>query len=845
MSTLLKELRYSVRRLLETPGFSLTAVLVLALGIGANAAVFSLVNGLLLKPIAGADSPGHVVGVYSRDRARPGSWRLFSYPEFIDVRDRAAVFSDVAAFTMALVGIGEGDTTRRTTAIVTTGRYFAALGVGLAAGRTFTADEERPGARAAVAIVSDRYWRSHGQDPALVGTTVRINAHPFTIVGIAPAGFTGPSVVLAPEIWVPTGANDLVANDFARSSGPNSLGERTNRQLFLIGRLRPGETEAGCRPAMRALSTELEAAYPVDSRNQDLSIHRLSRVSMTVGPRDDSTLMVPFGLLMVMAAIVLLVATLNLANMMLARGTARRKEVAVRLALGGTRRHIVRQLLIEGLVLALVGGAAGLVIGSWGVSLLVSTLVPVSPVPLAFDARPDSRVLAVTLAVCGLATILFGLGPARRLARTDVVGHLKERVGGDHPGGRSRRFGMRNLLVASQIALSLGLLTAAGLFTRGAMKASHADPGYRLDRQLLASVDTALSASDEPRTREVCRRLLERMRALPGVQAVSLSSSVAFGDYGESRTVQSDGTPPQAEAANRQAGREAAYFVVGAEYFRTLGVPVLHGREFTRREEEDVTVPPVAVIDEPLARALFPGRNPVGARIRLPDAAAADGPQVMEVVGVVAGLRHTLTDRTPVPHIYVPYGRHYRTWMNIHLRVESADPALEAATFQATRRELRSVDARLPVLGLMTLTQHRDASVLYWVVKAGARVFTVLGALAMFLAVVGLYAVKAYTVGRRTREFGIRMALGSTPRQVLALVLKEGLGVTLAGLGAGFLIAVAIGQFVASLLYEVDGFDPVVFTGAVFALGAAALAACYVPARRATRAAPTLALRSE
>ena len=859
MSTLLQDLRYSLRLLLKTPGFTLTAVLVLALGIGANAAVFSLVNGLLFKPLAGSERPGQVVGIYSHDRTRPDSYRAFSYPAFADVRDRATVFSDVAGFTLAFVGIGEGDATRRAFCAVVTERYFSAFGVGLMAGRTFSADEEKPGAGTLVTIVSHQYWKSHGADPALVGKTVRINSRRFTVVGIAAAGFTGTSALVSPEVWVPIGAHELVANDFMSDDGATSIADRRSEALMLIGRLRPGITEAGAEPTLRVLSGQLEKAYPAENRNQQLSVHRLSRVSISTSPRDDAGLMAPVVILMVMAAIVLLIASLNLANMMLARGTARRKEVAMRLALGGTRGRIVRQLLTEGAMLALAGGVAGLLLGYWGISLLVSSLMPLSPVPLAFDARPDVRVLAATLAFCSLSTILFGLGPAWRLARTDLVSQVKEQAGEDCRTGRFRRFGARNVLVATQIALSLGLLTAAGLFMRGAIKAGVADPGYRLDGQVLAAVDTALAGYNEPQSRDLYRRLMERLRSVPGVQAASLASVVAFGEISESKTVQKGGTPPGRGKDGRRAGTSAAYYVIGSDYFKTLGVPVLRGRGFTLAEEQDANAPAVAVIDEPLARALFPDGDPIGQQIQIAsreDAVPAGGsgmvlndqtkgPQLMEVVGVVKGLRHDLFDKSPVAHIYVPYGRQHRTWMNVHLRLASGDPAIEAAMLQTVRRELRAADERLPILGLKTLTQHRDTSVFYWAVKAGARIFTIFGALAMFLAVVGLYAVKAYVVARRTREIGIRMALGSTPGNILALVLKEGLGLTAAGLAVGFLIAIGIGQVVGSMLYEVSGFDPVVFAVAPLVLAAAALAACYLPARRATRIAPVTALRSE
>jgi len=859
MSNLLQDLRHSVRLLLKTPGFSLTAILVLALGIGANAAVFTLVNTLLFRPLVGSERPGQAVGIYSHDHTRPNSYRGFSYPAYADIRDRTTSFSHVMAFTLSFVGIGEGDATRRSFAMTVTRNYFSTLGVDLMAGRTFTEDEERPDSKIAVAIVSYQYWKSHGGELSMLGKTVRVNARPYTIVGIAPRGFTGTSALVAPEVWVPIGANGLVENDFMRDeSEGKTLADRRSGGLMVVGRLKPGLTPDGSAPALKSLSAQLEQAYPAENKNQLLTAHALSRVSISTSPQNGDDLGGLFAMLTGMAAIVLVVACLNLANMMLARGTARRKEIAMRLALGGGRGRIVRQLLTEALMLSLVGGAFGLLLGYWGVNLLVATLLPLSPVPIAFDGSPDVRVMAATLAFCVFSTVVFGLGPAWKLSRTNVVPDLKEQIGEDSRK-RLRWFSSRNLLVATQIALSLGLLSTAGLFTRGAMKAGQADPGYRYEGQVLASVDTSLSGYDETQARQVYRRLMDRMRAIPGVKSASFASVVAFGGMTEGKTVQKAGTPAGRGKDGRLAGVSTVYYIVGSDYFATLGLKILRGRDFTSAEEQDAAAPAVAIIDEPLARELFGHENPVGQQVQIPgrdEALPTNGNgivlndskaerQLMEVVGVVPGLRHELFDKAPVAHIYVPFGRYFRSGMNVHLRAASTSPAAEAAVLQAVRREIRAVDERLPVLGLKTMTEFRDTSVFYWIVKAGAWLFAVFGIVAVFLAVVGLYAVKAYVVARRTREIGIRMALGSTPGNVLWLVLKEGLTLTAAGLLAGFWIAAGIGMLVASMLYEVSAFDPVVFLTSPLLLASASLAACYLPALRATRIQPTVALRTE
>ena len=860
MSNLIQDVRHSVRLLFKNPGFSLTAILVLALGIGANTAVFTLVNSLLFRPLVGSDRPGQAVGIYSHDSTRPDFYRGFSYPAYADIRDRAgSQFSHVMAFSLSFVGIGEGDATRRSFAITATRNYFATLGVDLLAGRTFSEEEERPDSQIPVAIVSYNYWKSHGGDLSMLGQAIRLNSRPFTIVGIAPRGFTGTSALVAPEAWVPIGANGLIENDFMRDdSEGKTLADRRAQGLLVVGRLKPGLTPDAVAPSLGILSKQLEQAYPAENKNQVLTAHPLSRVSISTNPQKTNELGSLFGMLMGMAAIVLVVSCLNLANMMLARGSVRRKEIAMRLALGGSRARIVRQLLTEGLMLSLVGGAFGLLLAYWGVNLLVATLLPLSPVPLNFDGSPDVRVMTAMLAFCVLSTMVFGLGPAWKLSRTSVVPELKEQIGED-PRTRLRWFSARNLLVTTQIALSLALLTTAGLFTRGAMKAGQADPGYRYDGQVLAEVDTALAGYDEAQGRQVYRRLIDRMRGIPGVKSASFASIVAFGEMSESKMVQKAGTPPGAGKDGRRAGVSAAYYIVGSDYFATLGLPVRRGREFTPAEEQDANAPPVAIIDEPLARGLFGNESPVGQQIQIPgrdDSGPANGngivlndstagTQLMEVVGVVPGLRHELFDKAPVAHIYVPFGRQFRSGMNVHFRAASAGPAGEAAVLQAARREIRAVDERIPVLGLKTMAQFRDTSVFYWVVKAGAWLFAVFGIVAVFLAVVGLYAVKAYVVARRTREIGIRMALGSSPRDVLWMVLKEGMALTAAGLVLGFWIAAGIGMLVGSMLYEVSAFDPVVFLAAPLLLAGASLAACYLPALRATRIEPTVALRTE
>jgi predicted permease len=857
---MLNDIRIALRTLLKAPAFTAVAVLVLALGIGANSAVFSLVNALLIKPTAGDLATTPVVGLYSQDRTKPDSYRDFSYRDFEELRAHNPVFSEMTALTLSMAGYTEGDQTRTMFAAIVSSNYFSMYGTGMAAGRAFTAGEEKPGADTPVVIVNYEHWRKRGFDRSLVGRVIRINAKPFTVVGVAPKGFSIASSMFSPEFWVPTGAYELVVNDAFLQKDHPTLADPMNRALMLSGRLKPGLTVEATVPLLRTLSAQREQASSAENRNQVLLTHALTRFSVSTNPQDDRQMGQLSVLLLAMTGIVLLIACLNLANMLLARATTRKKEVAIRLALGSGRFPIVRQLLVEGLLLSVAGGALGLLIAYWATRMLVASIGPAMRDLLIFniDPRPDTLVLLATLGFCALATLVFALGPAWKLSRTDVVPELKEQ--GGETGRKSRvRFGLRNALVVGQVALSLALLTAAGLFMHAAVKAAAADPGFGVEGLLLVNVDPGMAGYNETQGRETYRRLMERMRSLPGVQSASLASVVPFGDYTEGRTVlkvgadeaKSAGGTGDADASvsmgsggtprDRGNGIGANFYIVGADYFRALGIRVLRGRGFTAAEEQSSVSPRCAVVDETLAKKLFPKGDPLGQYIRFTGTGTSTTP-AMEVVGVVAPIRHSLLETTQQPQVYVPFGQLYRANIHLHLKVR---PGTEPSMLATVRREVRGVDERVPVLALRTFRDHRDASVSLWAVRTAASLFTAFGAAAVFLALVGVYGVKAYLVSRRTREIGIRMSLGATPHDVLWLVLREGLAMTLVGVVIGLGLAGLIGMAVKGMLYEVSPLDPVTFATAPALLALATLLACYIPARRAMKVAPIKALRFE
>jgi predicted permease len=675
----------------------------------------------------------------------------------------------------------------------------------------------------------------------VLGRSVRINGRDHEIVGVTPEGFAGTMALIAPEFWLPTGVYEAVLEQAFTSRASAPLSDPTNRPLMLVGRLRQGLTSDAAQPMLASLSQELERGDPVGNTRQELMVQKLSRVSVSTSPRDDSATGAVWILLMGMSAVVLVIACLNLANMLLARGTARRREIALRLALGSGRGRVVRQLLTESLLLAMLGGAAGLLLAIWGTRLLTATFADVLPMVVAFDASPDLRVLAATLGFSVLATLTAGLGPAWRTTRPDVLPDLKEQPA-EQPG--SRRLSMRNLLVVGQVALSLALLTAAGLFMRGAARAAVADPGFALEGGLVVRIDPALGGYDEARGRGIMRSVLQRVRNTPGVASASLASIVPFGEFQEGRLVQKAGTPPAPEG-EREIGVSATYVVVGADYFDTLRLAVVRGRGFTMAEEESAGGAPSAIIDEPLGRQLFGGEDPIGQRIQFPRRDDRPDAGALEIVGVAAGVRHDMFDKVPVPHVYVPAGRNYRGGMNLHVRLDSSEPAVEATMLGTLRRAIRAVDQDVPIVSMKTLRQHRDNSIMLWAVNSGARLFSVFGGVALLLAVIGVYGVKSYVVSRRTREIGVRMALGATPESVLWLVMREGLLLTLSGIGIGLLLSWAVARGLSGLLYEVSALDPVVFAAAPLTLLAAALLATYVPARRATYVRPMTALRAD
>jgi predicted permease len=863
---MIHDFRFAFRQLIKAPGFTIAAVLVLALGIGANTAVFSLVNRLFFAPPAYA-KPHEVVQLFSQDKKDAKKFRGFSYPTYRDVREQNTVFTEAMSFGFSLIGLGQKGDTRRAFAAVVSSNYFSVLGVPLARGRAFLPQEETPGRNAPVAIVSYSYWQKHDLDPTVLGSQFLINGRPFTIVGIAPKGFAGTLQVLSPEVWLPMSDYDQVANDFG-AKNQTTMDDRNGTQLRIIGRLRPGMTAAAAKPALEGLAANLEKAYPVEQKNQTFITAPVSRIAVSTNPAAARGVKSIAPLLLGMSVVVLLVACLNLANMLLARGTARRKEIAIRLALGGSRWRIVRQLLSEGFVLALLGGMGGLILGLWSSDLLIGSMRKFMPFEIVWSTGANPAILAATFGFCLLGTLMFALGPALKISRTAVVTDLKEHAGEDVMR-RRWKFLPRNPLVVVQIAFSLALLTAAALFVRGAGKAASVDSGLKPGASYLLEVDASLAGYEPKRAGELYRSLNERLAALPGVEHVSISATVPFGIISSDKNVQRAGVHFGAAAKPATAAEglafKAAWNSVGADYFSTVGLPVLRGRAFTEAEATQPG-PKVAIIDEPLAKKLWPDGDALGQRVQYAgentpaaqrggNAAGGNSAELskeekqeetIEIVGIVPVTRHDLfANEEPDGSIYLPFARNFQSDVSFFVRFRSLAPGNEAGTADLLRRAVRDVDPSIPILTLQTFAQYLDSNLDLWLVRAGAAMFSIFGGLALGLAVVGLYGVKAYSVARRTREIGIRMALGAQPGMVLRLFMREGSVMLLSGLALGLVLAAATGKILSGILFEIGAFDPPAFASALTLLAAATLLATWLPARRATRINPMVALRTE
>ncbi len=806
-----QDVRFAARLLRRSPVFTAVAVVSLAVGIGANTTIFTVVNGLLVRP-----RPGLVeTGLVDVGRSQNGSgFDNMSYLNYVDYRDASGdVLQGLAAYSIdpRPMSLATGDTAIRIYGQYVSGNYFDVLGVRPEAGRFFRADEDQAAGGAAVAVASHRFWQEQfGGDPSLVGRTVTLNNQVVTIVGIAPGAFTG-TMVLRPDVWVPLHARP----------DPGLFTSRGGVWLIGIGRLAPGVTVSRAGAALATIAARLEHDYPDANKGKGVVVAPSSAFPAELGLYVKGFLAILTGLV----GLVLLIASVNVAGMMLARAAGRRREIAVRLAIGAGRARLVRQLLTESLLLFLLGGGAGLVLALWMRNLLVA-LVPQLPLPVVLDLPLDGRVLAFTAAVSLAAGALTGLAPALQASRADVVPALKD----DARSGGGRTLRLRNLLVGSQIALAMLLVVAAGLFLRALQGADRIDPGFDPTNVELASLDLSLGGFDRTSGEAFGRTLLDRVRALPGVESACLTVQLALdgSGFGMGGIAPADHALPN---GRKTLGLD--WNAVTPGYFRTLGIHLVRGRPF--REGDRQGAPPVAIINETLARQLWPGEDPLGRRLINP---RPDGDITMEVVGVEKDRKYRSLGEAPRPFIYVPLAQRYVSGVSLLVK-RAGGPSV----IPAVRAALHDLAPTLPIVHAEALASYIGIGLLPQ--RIALTVAGSLGIVGFLLAAVGIYGVTAYTVSRRTRELGIRMALGARPQDVGRLVLAQGARLAGAGIAAGLALALVVSRLIASLLYGIGPGDPLTYAAAGTLFAAMTLVASWAPARRAARVDPMTALRDE
>ncbi|MFN2452747.1 MAG: ABC transporter permease [Pyrinomonadaceae bacterium] len=805
MKTLLQDLRYGARLLLKRPAYTAMTVLTLALGIGANSAIFSVVDAVLLNPLpfVEPDRLVYMEGADLRDGSKGGA---ISPPDFLDYREQNHVFERLAAFQpLSFTVTGNGSESERIPAARVSAGFFETLGVApIGGGRTFLAEEEQEG-RNGIVIISYGLWqRRFGGDPKAVGQTLTINGQNAQIVGIMPNGFQYPREA---EMWTP----------IAFKTPPMSL--RRSHFLWAIGRLKQGVSFDQAQAGMTAIARQLEQQYPDSNKNFGAGLTLLPE--RTVGELRQTLL-----LLAAAVCFVLLIACANVANLTLARGAARHREIAIRSALGASRARVVRQLLTESVLMALIGGALGLLLAVWSVDLLVS-LSPEN-LPRLKEVTTDWRVVGFTFVVSIVTGVLFGLAPALASSKTNLTDTLKEGSRGLTGTGRQR---LRSLLVVSEVALSLMLLIGAGLLIKSFVRLSQVDTGFKPENVLTMQLTLTRAKYPEKQQRAAFfNQLLERIETLPGAEAAGTVSELPLSGQENDTFFTIEGKPTVAFGSTEN---DANIRVVSTDYFRAIGIPLIKGRTFTNRDTLDA--PNTILVSESFARRYLPNEDPIGKRLTID----FGQPWTGEIAGVVGNIRHSSLAQETGGEMYVSGAQTPPFSTNLVVRTP-VDPSKMTA---AIRNEVQALDKDLPLYNIKTMERRISES------AAQPRFRTLLvglfACLALVLASVGIYGVISYSVTQRTHEIGLRMALGAQGRDVFKLVIKQGMQLALAGVGLGLIGAFIVTRVMSSLLYGVSATDPVTFAGITLLLTFVALFACYIPARRATKVDPMVALRYE
>jgi predicted permease len=815
--TFFQDIRFAVRVLLKNPGFTLIAALSLALGIGANSCIFSLADAVLLRPLPVLE-PSSVVSITTNTPDNPYSG--VSYPDYRDFRDTSHSFDGIVASQISNLSVATDSRSlpKIYFGVLASDNFFQALGVPPILGRGFVPDEGRVPGRDAVVVVSYDFWQNDlANDPSVIGRTLRIKGVDFTIVGVAPKNFTGVDRYLNPSLYVP-----LMMSQRLSAAPKDALEDRGDHSFTIKARLKPGISREMAQADLATIWSALQQQYPETNQSRGVAVQTELQSRVRQSPPDAALI----SMLMSLVGLVLLIACANVANLLLGRARARSREIALRISLGATRARLLRQLLSESLLLALIGGALGLWVGYVGVAFLQSIPVPTDP-PLELGIRMDTRVLLFSFAAAVLSALVFGLAPALRSLKTDLVSALKSATAGSTGGNRTIG---RNVLVVAQVALSMIVLIVAGMMLDGFHKLLALDPAFSADHRLMMEFDPSLTRYTTDQTRDFYRKLVDQVRTVSGVRSVTLARSLPYMPDQFTTSVVPEGFQlPKGQVADFLFGN-----IVDEHYFDTMNIPVIRGRAFTPDDKEGSRR--VAIVNEEFAKSYWPNQEPIGRRFRLN---TPTGPW-LEIVGVTTTSKYLFISETPTKFVYLPFAQNQNSQMLLLVQADG-DPAALASPIRSV---VQMLDSNQPIFNVRTLDtyyQQRAVAVPLMIIE----LVTTMGLLGLVLALVGLYGLISYSVSRRTQEIGVRMAIGADRRDVLKMILGQGLTLAILGVATGGVATLGVSRLIAKGLIGLGTLSPAAFVVVPVLLILVTLVACYIPARRASLVDPITALRYE